>query len=200
MDNFFDLFDEIDLQNIDKILINPDEQNKIQNLYKNLKNSANLPYVAAQVRQIKDRFTEPTGITYNFDSGENFQTGGSGRGNSRGGVRQNINHAANGYGRTGRGRGAGRGNHRNGQIVNNANVQRRQAIRNEINQISHRQNPIVNLRNNQSPRQLVFDSQFTDPSEIMIHSENQIFIIELDLKIYPIINNFKISYMLALIN
>ena len=36
MDNFFDLFDEIDLQNIDRILINPDEQNKIQNLYKNL--------------------------------------------------------------------------------------------------------------------------------------------------------------------
>ena len=140
MYNFFDLFDEIDLQNIDKILINPDEQNKIQNLYKNLKNSANLPRVAAQVRQIKDRFTEQTVITYNF---ENFQTGGSGRG----GTRQNINHAAIGYGRTGRGRG----------VVNNANVQRRQAIRNEINQISHRQNPIVNLRNNQSPRQLVFE-------------------------------------------
>ena len=67
-----------------------------------------------------------------------------------------------GYNNTERGRGAGRrlrGNHREGQIVNNNNVHQRQVIRNQISQAANRQNPIVNIRNNQTPRRIVFDSE-----------------------------------------
>ena len=64
---------------------------------------------------------------------------------------------ARGYDNTERGRGAGR-RLRDGQIVNNKNVNQRQVIRNQISQASNRQNPIINIRNNQTPRRIVFDS------------------------------------------
>ena len=52
-----------------------------------------------------------------------------------------------------------RGNHRDGLIVNNNNVNHWQIIRNQISQAQNRQNPIINLRNNQTPRRIVFDSE-----------------------------------------
>ena len=64
--------------------------------------------------------------------------------------------AVPGFARTGRGRGAGRGNHREGQIVNNSNVDRRQEIKNQVSQLANRHNPIMNIRNNQTPRQNCF--------------------------------------------
>ena len=72
------------MQNIDNVVINPDEQRNVINLYKSFKNTFN-------------------------DNTE-------------------------------RGRGAGRrprGNHREGQIVNNNNVDNKKAIRNQITQISN---------------------------------------------------------------
>ena len=40
------------------------------------------------------------------------------------------------------------------------NVDRRQEIRNQVSQLANRHNPIINIRNNQTPRQIVFDSQY----------------------------------------
>ena len=40
METFFDLFDKIDLENINKILLTADDSNKIYKLYKNLKYQA----------------------------------------------------------------------------------------------------------------------------------------------------------------
>ena len=61
MDSFFNLFDEIDLAYINEILINPEENKKVYNIYKNLKESANLAIVASQVCESKKRFVEQTG-------------------------------------------------------------------------------------------------------------------------------------------
>ena len=58
METFFDLFDKIDLENINKILLTADDSNKIYKLYKNLKKSGNLSIVAEQVRNIKGRHRE----------------------------------------------------------------------------------------------------------------------------------------------
>ena len=45
-------------------------------------------------------------------------------------------------------RGTGRGNHREGQNVNNLNVDRRQEIRNQVTQLANTQNPFFDIRNN----------------------------------------------------
>ena len=179
MDSFFNLFDEIDLAYINEILINPEENKKVYNIYKNLKESANLAIVASQVCEIKKRFVEQTGAaltrsgtntqnnnTNNNTNSNNNNTNNNNNGRSnqvninRGINRNPINNrtrnaaAVPGYARTGRGRGAGRGtgrgNHKEGQIVNNLNVDRRQEIRNHVTQLSNRQNPIYDIRNNQT--------------------------------------------------
>ena len=49
MDNFFDLFNEVNLQNIDNVVINPDEQINVNNLYKSYTKILSTKYVK-QVR------------------------------------------------------------------------------------------------------------------------------------------------------
>jgi len=190
MDSFFDLFDEIDLAHINEILINPEENKKVYNIYKNLKESANLAIVASQVCEIKKRFVEQTGAALTR-SGTNTQNNNTNNNINETRDQANINRGINrnpinnrprnaaavpGYARTGRGRGAGRGtgrgNHREGQIVNNSNVDRRQDIRNQVTQLANRQNPIFDIRNNQTARQIVFDSQYF---EIVIQRRNERF-------------------------
>ena len=76
-----------------------------------------------------------------------------------------------------------RGNHREGQIVNNNNVHQRQSIRNQISQAANRQNPIVNIWNNQTPRRIVFDSEnfeISNPAPIEISN--------------PIFKEYNINY------
>ena len=57
---------------INEILINPEENKKVYNIYKNLKESANLAIVASQVCEIKKRFVEQTGAALTR-SGTNTQ-------------------------------------------------------------------------------------------------------------------------------
>ena len=168
MDSFFDLFDEIDLAHIIEILINPEENKKVYNIYKNLKESANLALVASQVCEIKKRFVEKTGAacrrntggtnTQNVNNNNNSNIGTRDQFNNNTGININpINNrprnARTGRGR-GEGRGSGRGNHREGQIVNNSNVDSRQEIRNQVTQLANRQNPIFDILYNQTARQI----------------------------------------------
>ena len=164
---------KFDLAHINEILINPEENKKDYNIYKNLKRSANLAIVASQVCEIKKRFVEQTGAaltrsgtnTQNNNTNNNTNNNNNGTrdqiNNNRGINRNTINNrprnaaAVPGYARTVRGRGAGRGNHREGQIVNNSNVDRRQDIRNQVTQLANRQNPIFEIRNNQTARRIV---------------------------------------------
>ena len=55
MDRFFDLFENVDLVNIDKILLTKNDKDKVYNLFKNLKESINLCQVAYEVKNIKNR-------------------------------------------------------------------------------------------------------------------------------------------------
>jgi len=55
MDNFFDLFEEIDLEHIDKILIGEDEKDKFFKIYRKLKESVKLKHIAEVVKKIKSR-------------------------------------------------------------------------------------------------------------------------------------------------
>ena len=103
----------------------------------------------------------------------------------------------------GAGRGTGRGNHREGQIVNNSNVDRRQELRNQVTQLANRQNTIFDIRNNQTARQIVFDSLklvFKDLKDVTKDFKNVIETIKFDLKIYQmIISNFRIFCLVVLI-
>jgi len=62
MDRFFDLFENVDLVNIDKILLTKNDKDKVYNLFKNLKESINLCQVADEVKNIKNRCRQTGGI------------------------------------------------------------------------------------------------------------------------------------------
>ena len=121
MDNFFDLLNEVNSQTIDQVVINTDDEDLVDNVYKK--------------KNVNEVLSGPVSVR--------------------------------GYDNTERGKGAGRkprGNHREGQIVDNNNVNNRKIIRNQITQILNSQNPIINIRNNQPPRRIVFDSDYFEIS------------------------------------
>jgi hypothetical protein len=152
MDRFFDLFENVDLVNIDKILLTKNDKDKVYNLFKNLKESINLCQVADEVKNIKNRCRQTGGIM----SGGMIRGVNRGRGRVarvRGRGRIIPNRIARDHDQVTRDANSRRGNRQMGRIVNDINVNKRRDIRNNVDRITPRAqllvNPLVNLLNNQ---------------------------------------------------